>query len=79
MSWKFCITDAQRRALDLCGGSMDEGDGWGSGDFGNLEGDCWSPSDSWGCGVVAFGVAGDGKGSGYGGTWGDGGCPPSWK
>jgi len=31
MNWKLYVDGPERRALDLCHGSMDEGDGWGSG------------------------------------------------
>lgn len=71
MNWKLCIADPQKNALDLCCGSMDEGNG-----YSNCYGD--SRGDGWGDGAD-YGGTGDGKGSGYGGTWGDGGCPPSWK
>ena len=29
MNWRFCVGDPQERALALCRGSMDEGDGYG--------------------------------------------------
>ena len=31
MNWKLCVSDPQGRALILCRGSMDEGDGFGYG------------------------------------------------
>jgi len=37
MNWRFCVGDPQKRALALCRGSMDEGDGYGDG-YGNGRG-----------------------------------------
>lgn len=66
MNWKLCIPDSQRRALKLCRGSMDEGDGWGCG-YGGY---------GYGYGGYGYGYGcrdGDGYGIGYGGYgWGDG-------
>jgi hypothetical protein len=31
VDWKFYIDSPQQRALDLCEGSLTEGDGWGYG------------------------------------------------
>jgi len=31
MNWKLCVDGPECRALDLCRGSMDEGDGCGNG------------------------------------------------
>jgi len=48
MNWKLCVTNPQRRALDFCRGSMDEGDGWGNafGDgYGDGYGDGRSPPE----------------------------------
>ena len=37
VDWKFYIDSPQKRALDLCGGNFEDGDGYGDGD-----GDGWS-------------------------------------
>ena len=47
MNWKLCVSDPQGRALILCRGSMDKGDGFGYGS-GNSDvdgGDGDSPSE----------------------------------
>jgi len=77
--WRFCIVDPQDAALELCGGSMDKGDGYGGGygygdGYGDLNG--YGYGDGWGdlgCGD------GDGWGDGDGDGWGDGTSPKEWK
>ena len=68
MNWKLCIDSLQQRALALCHGSMDEGNGSGNG-YG----------DGYGYGTPD----GGGYGSGYGldGDRGapDGGSPAEWR
>lgn len=70
VDWKICIDSPQKRALDLCFGSLTEGDGFSAGVFtggyGCLNGDNSfpGPADSWGDGW------GDGRGLG--------GSPDEW-
>jgi hypothetical protein len=74
--WKFCIVDPQDAALDICGGTMDEGDGKSCG-FGNGFGN----GDGWGGGVINGYGDGSGWGDGYGfdGGRGNGFSPEEWK
>ena len=69
MNWKLCVTDPQKRALDFCHGSMDEGDGVGAGNG-------YSSSDGLGGGR---GSGGDGNGDGYGAHTGNGFSPAEWE
>ena len=39
VDWKLYIDSHQKRALDLCGGSLDDGGGWGYGGGGSRCGD----------------------------------------
>ena len=76
VDWKLYIDSPQKRALDLCFGSLTEGDGYGDGD-GDGYGDCGG-YDDWRSGLVQ---RVDGAGCGYG--WygyyhGDGGSENEW-
>ena len=51
VDWKLYIDSPQKRALDLCGGSLTEGDGYTDGD---------------GRGGYKGSVRGEGEGCGYG-------------
>ena len=88
MNWKLCVTDPQKRALDFCRGSMDEGDGVGFGRRGPLglkrgDGEGYSYAIATGNGAGNRFVDGDGYGDGdghsYGYSDGDGFSPPEWK
>ena len=74
MNWHFCIISAEKRVLDLCRGSFDNGCRYGNGIGGGF-GDGWSSSagygdgDGWGGGAAAgpgngWGTAGNGRGDG---------------
>ena len=68
MNWRFCIDSAEKRALDLCRGSMNKGYGYGSGfgwDYGVGYSDSWGSGYSWGYG--------------YGDCYGDGSSPQEWR
>ena len=46
MNWRFCVGTREQRALKLCAGSMNEGDGYGDGDGnGNRLGEGSSPQE----------------------------------
>ena len=48
MNWKLSVSDPQGRALILCRGSMDEGNGYGNGygdSYGGGDGDGFSPEE----------------------------------
>ena len=53
VDWKLYIDSPQKRALDRCGGTFDDGEGWGDGCYG------------WGA-VGAGNGSGDGNVDGYG-------------
>ena len=84
MNWRFCIDSTQKRALKLCRGSMDEGDGvsgaalfgggWG---YGVGDGDGCGQRRRHGDGYVDD--WGNGCGCGYGLGNGDGGSPEEWE
>jgi len=83
MNWKLYIDSPEKRALEHCWGSMDEGDGrgcgWGLGGgsaWGAAAGG-WSNGDGRGCG---WGLGG-GNGWGYGDDNGngDGTSSEEWK
>lgn len=90
MNWKLCIDSPQQRALKLCRGSMDKGDGYGVG-YGNVNGYGWGNGN--GYGRASGGGYGDGygygtpDGGGYGSGYGldgdrgapDGGSPAEWR
>ena len=87
MNWKLCVTDPQKRALDFCRGSMDEGDGFGAGYCFNTRGSGYGYGDDYGNGY-GYGDGsgngggygdGDGYGYGYGNGDSDGFSPPEWK
>ena len=72
VDWKLYIDSHQKRALDLCGGSLDRdsgrGDGYGYSSYDLAMGSGWG--DGWG---YCYGDAiGDGRGAGYGYTDGGG-------
>ena len=73
VDWKLYIDSPQKRALDLCEGSLDVGNGWGDGaDWG----DRWG--DGRGSGYRdSFGIS---NGDGWGGPDGrrDGGSSNKW-
>ena len=79
VDWKICIDTPQQRALDLCGGSLTKGDGYGGhpralrrgGGYGWGDGG-WGCSDGDGYGTGT----GDGHSGGYG--CGDGGSATKW-
>lgn len=51
MNWKLCIDSLQQRALKLCRGSMDEGDGFGYGSgYGDVNGNGWGDGNRYGNG-----------------------------
>jgi len=65
VNWKLYVDSPEKRALDLCRGSMDEGDGRGSPYS-------WGPSDDgWGNGDAGYSY-GTGCGNGYGYGLGNG-------
>ena len=71
MNWKLYIDGPEKRALEHCSGSMDEGDGDDT-------------ADGWGCGYGdGYGCGygdGFGWGDGNGGViWGDGTSSEEWK
>ena len=74
MNWHFCIDSTEKRALDLCRGSMNKGDGssWGS---------CYG--SGWGSGYGDGYGWGDGDGYGWGDSYGsddgDGSSPQEWR
>ena len=82
--WRFCVTDPQDAALELCGGSMDKGDGWGlRGDGygdgrgnGNGFGNGFRDGDGYGKGM-GYGALRKGDGGNYLG--GDGTSPEEWE
>jgi len=60
MNLRFCIDTREKRALDICLGSMICGEGFGEGfDWGNGSGDGWGD-----------GMDGDSYGDGYGDSFG---------
>ena len=61
VDWKLCIDSPQKRALDLCGGSLTEGDGI-------IDDYCDYDGRGSGHGYIN----GDGSGLGYSAGWGDG-------
>jgi hypothetical protein len=73
VNWKLLVIDPVQRALDLCGGSMDEGDGWGhrtrGGGYGDGEG--WGYGDGEGDGEGYSEGTGRRNGDGWGDGWGD--------
>ena len=69
VDWKICIDSPQKRALDLCGGSLTGGDGYG-------DGGGYSYGDGSGLGYDAG--RGDGHGDGHGWANGDGWSPTVW-
>jgi len=80
VNWKLYIDSREKRALDLCGGSMDEDDGYGFGrSYGNVIGEGDGDGYSWGYG--RFG----GCGGGGWGNWdgdefdGDGFSSTEWR
>jgi hypothetical protein len=82
MKWHHCIDSAQKLALELCHGSMNKGDGYGS--FGWRG---YGKGDGYGCGYGlrdGDGVAGtdddsgDGDGDGYADGVGDGWSCDEW-
>jgi len=75
--WRFCVVDPQDAVLELCGGSMDKGNGYGGG----LRGDGVSNGCGYGYGDGdGYGNDyGDGYGNDYGYGWGDGGSPAEWE
>jgi hypothetical protein len=71
VDWKLYIDSPQKRVLDLCGGSLDDGGGWGYGGgngYGGGYGDGYGDGDgngdrySWRNGSGGFGD-GDGRSS----------------
>ena len=68
VDWKLYIDSPQKRALHLCGGSFDEGKGWGDGWGDGWGGDGWS-GDGYG---DWNDVVGDGMGYGYSYGYNDG-------
>ena len=68
MNWHFCIDSTEKRALDLCRGSMNKGDGFGRGNGG---GRGYGYGNGYGCS--------GGYGSGYGYTGGYGSSPQVWR
>ena len=73
MIWHFCIDNAEKRALDLCDGSMHVGEGLGNGR--GQSGSVPSYDDGYGAGDRTNywgGGCGDGPGWGYGDDEGDG-------
>ena len=69
MSWRFCIDSAEKRALGLCCGSMDDDSGYGDGDG---YGEPNKGSGTGTCVTFGSGIRGDGWGDGYGDGHGDG-------
>ena len=75
MSWHFCVDSTEKRALDLCGGSLTEGGGFGhivARGYGGPNGDG---------NVDSFGYAnrrGDGHGCGYATANGNGRSATKW-
>lgn len=67
MSWRFCIDSAEKRALALCCGSMDDDSGYGDG-----YGEPNNGSGMGTCVTFSSGIRGDGWGDGYGDGHGDG-------
>ena len=66
VDWKLYIDSHQKRALDLCGGSLTEGDGcgWGYGyGDGNGDGDSFDYGNCFGAGY------GGGRGGGSSTKW----------
>jgi hypothetical protein len=74
MNLRFCIDSAEKRALGLCCGSMDD-------DSGNCNGyGSDACSDGFGCGEDIGAVLGGGYGVGYGGwRYGDGFSSEEWR
>ncbi len=81
MIWHFCIDSTEKRALDLCDGSMHVGEGlgngygygWGYAGNGRLGGDGCGSGDRpgvWSDGYAA--AVGDGWGNGLYSHYGDG-------
>ncbi len=74
MNWHFFIDIAEKRALDQCPGSMNKGDGCGTG---ILYGSAMHSGSGGGCGGAEYGDRqGGGRGRGYadiaGGGYSDG-------
>ena len=70
MHWKLCIDTVEKRALNLCSGSMNKGNGYGS-CCGSGYGDGYGHGYSIG--------HGDGYSYGYGDNDGDGSSPQEWR
>ena len=66
MNWRFCVIDSQDAALELCGGSMGDGIGYGDG-----SGDGWGYGNDYGDGW--------GDSAGYGDEEGSGSSPEEWR
>ena len=77
VDWKLYIDSPQKRALHSCGGSLDEGSGYGGGGMGGGGLDRCGGA-GWGCGYGD--IDGDGVGARGGSSWGsgDGRSPKIW-
>ncbi len=78
MNWRFCVALVERRALDQCNGSMDEGNGCGTiqGADGYGDGAIWGYGDGVG-GGWGYGCGYDNDSDGYD-TDGDGSSSEEW-
>ena len=82
MNWHFCIVSTEKRALDLCRGSMNEGEGWGCGVeiFLNTHSGDRLRAPKTGVGAREnHTYSGDGWGDGWKGFDGDGASEKSWE
>ena len=70
MHWKLCIDTVEKRALNLCSGSMNKGNGYGS---------CYGSGYGSGYGDGYSIGHGDGYSYGYGDNDGDGSSPQEWR
>jgi len=84
MNWKLCVDSHEQRALKVCGGSIDEddgygdgyGDGWGAGGF-----HAWGSVNPMTAGYISYNNPGDGHGNGCDydyGNQGGGRSPGTW-